>query len=269
MKSNVESGDYPDALTIRHVAMVGARAETMQFYRADQMILRGALSAAGKLGLSLSSAFDTFAFDRNLMPGRDITRQDASLIRTINIDPVEGGEDFLNPAVITNTDLLVFCNIPHAHSEHDDYLESLTVTFRGKSEDEIDLFALSGHQERQEQMRVSPYNQNDAAWLSQIDASGAKIAYFQNVMDDYPPERLAGDAFVCVKDKHNSFRGLAVRRDFLDAAAKQLAESDGPVPFSHPLIKLAGVAQNSDKNVFSLAFTGRDNRTPVFFHKPW
>ena len=270
MKQNVETALYPAPLTISHISMVGATAAELKVFGRDQSTLAMAMRATSALGLELSPAFETFGFRHNKIPDRDITDADAHLIRKINIDPAEGGQDFLDPKTMTDTDLLVFCNIAHGNSESLDggHIGQLMSTFRNQTVDQIDpvLLAALGHQN--DSMQVSPMNANDTSWRSAIDRSGANIAYFNSISDDYPPERLGGDDFISVSDRGHRFRGLVIRREFLQRASDALVERDDRVDFEHPLMRLAAMSQNSSRSNFSLDLLGAGQRGPVHFFAP-
>lgn len=249
--------------------MVGATASELKVFGYDQSTLSMALRAVSALGLELSSAFDTFGFRANKISARDITADDAHLIRKINIHPAEGGEDFLNPATVTDTDLLIFCNIAHANSERLEggHIGQLRDTFRGQSLEQMNPLFLEALERQNHSMQVSPLNDDNESWFSQIDKSGANIAYFNSAIDDYPPERLGGDTFISVMDTGRRFRGLAIRREFLQKASDAFVERHDRVDFAHPLMRLSAMAQNSSLPNFSLDLFGNGGRGPVHFFR--
>lgn len=270
MRHNVETGIYPNPLTIGHISMVGATAAELKVYGHDQSTLSMALRTVSVLGLNLSAGFDIFNFRPNKTPSRDITEADAPLIRKINMDPAEGGEDFLNPETATDTDLLIFCNIAHGNSESlaGGHVGQLVNTFRNQTLEQMDPMVLAALEKQNDSMQVSPMNDSNDLWLSQIDKSGANIAYFNSISDDYPPERLGGDTFISVADSGYRFRGLAIRREFLQKASEALVERDDRVDFTHPLMRLAALSQNSSRANFSLDLVGAGSRQPVRFFTP-
>ncbi len=194
--------------TIRHMAIVGGELHGPQTLGENDMTFRySAMHFLEKFGVVMGPGFAPY-----LEHGYGKISENTEIV---NIDERWGGKDFLK--VDTRTDLLMFSNVSYRLSGGGDF-------FEGVSFDDVPLsqrFILESN-------RVSDLNHDDALWRKKVDESNAKIVVVVGSCDN-PPENLAGDKYIILREVMGAFQGVLMRRDYLAEMKAHFAEVKSPL----------------------------------------
>lgn len=139
----------------------------------------------------------------------------------------------------TQTDLLMFANISYRLSSGGDFYEHVDKSRLSTAEQ----FVLASNQ-------VSDENLNDALWSRKIRESGAKIVVAVGGCD-YPPEKIAGDDYIILRNAFGNFQGILIHRDYLRDMKAHFTQVQSP---------LASVAQLAGSFTDIVEFRRDDHR---------
>lgn len=256
MRFDLDTAFQQGATAVRKITLVGATSREMQLYGNDFHTMINLNKTLERLGFDLSDDLQKTKIPGSAEPADDLSNFE-NVIEKINAHPTEGGLDFLADEVLVDTDVLGFCNLPYEQCAREDYMDAFRRALAGHSIDDISPDILGALNKMDQSFGAGAHMGDTSRWLRKIDESGAKIAYFSG-FDDFPPEKLAGSDFICIKDTTPASKGVLIRCEFLLRAAheKRLPVS---VDVNHsPLTQLASLAQGSEgRRVFKADLTGR------------
>ncbi len=202
------ASDKPAFAPLRTVAMVGAYYEHGMLSLNDTTGLLHMTRFLGLFKLPVDPALAAAAKD-------SAATQASGLVDAINLDPAYGGRDFLKEENV-RADILMFCNVAWAHSQHDDIVQNTSFSY----------FSLREQMNFEASMRVSDLNRRADIWNEKTRATGAKIVVITG-MDDFPAEKLAGDDFVAIRMQ--GFSHIMVKKDYLMGMESSLRAAQSPL----------------------------------------